>query len=217
MNQTIQEFYYQASQRGFSRDFQLRVTDIQINGQQLLSEEDLVFLKTASLPGKTVTVQQAPYMGLSFNVPGATTFDGSNSWAVTFYADQALDIRGILENSMMESFDHNTSTGDISPRNLSQNKIQLTLFDDQLNPIRSYDLLGAFVTNIGAISYNVTGAGAIQEITTTIAYQYWQPGGIGIATGLGSLLKGFARGKLNNVVASGNVRTVLGSIGKLFG
>ena len=225
MQQTIQDFYYQASTRGFSRDFQLRVTNFQIDGQSLLSEDDLVFLKTATLPGKTITSQTAPYMGLSFNIPGAVTFDGSNSWATTFYADQSLDIRGVLEDAMLNSFDHNTSTGDIKPRDLDANKIQLTLFDDELNPLRSYDLLGAYITNIGAINYNATGAGAIQEISTTIAYQYWQPGGVGVASGGrggrggggGGILGGinFAA-KLGGLRVSGNVGTVLSKLSGLF-
>ena len=76
MNQTIQDFYARATKSGFSRDFQLRVTSFNIGGASLFLDEDLVFIKTATLPGKTISVQTAPFMGLTFNVPGAVSYAG---------------------------------------------------------------------------------------------------------------------------------------------
>ena len=184
MNQTIQDFYQQATARNFSRDFQLRITGFQVNGIDQIGEEDLVFLKTATLPGKTIAVQNAPFMGLNFNIPGTVAYDGSNAWAVTFYCTQDFNLRNMLEASMANTFDQETSIGDMAPRPLESYKIQLTLMDDQLNPVRTYELLGCFITNLGPISYNLTGSGAVQEITATIAYQYWATGELGALRGI---------------------------------
>jgi hypothetical protein len=173
MNQTIQTFYQQAAARNFARDFQLRITSFIVNGIQQLREEDLVFLKTASLPGKTISVQNADFMGLKFNIPGTVQFDGTNNWQTTFYCTQDYRLRDLLETSMLDSFNQTSSTGNMEPRDLESYKITLSLLNDQLETIREYNLLGCFVTNVGAINYNVTGAGAIQEIQTSIAYQYW--------------------------------------------
>jgi len=187
MNQTIQDFYARATKSGFSRDFQLRVTNFNIGGVSLFEDEDLVFIKTATLPGKTISVQTAPFMGLTFNVPGAVSYSGSGSWPIAFYADQNLDIRQKLENAMTRTFGVDSSSGNIFPRELTANSITLSLFDDQLNEIRSYTLLGAFITDLGAISYNATGSGAIVEIQASIAYQYWVDSQMGVAGARGGL------------------------------
>lgn len=174
MNQTIQTFYQQAAARNFARDFQLRITSFIVNGVQQLKEEDLVFLKTAQLPGKTITVQNADFMGLKFNIPGAAQFDNSSSWQATFYCTQDFRLRDLLETSMLDSFNQYSSTGNMEPRDLDSYKIVLSLLDDQLNTVREYELLGCFITNLGSTSYNVGGSGAIQEVQATIAYQYWR-------------------------------------------
>ena len=222
MNQTIQDFYEQASSRNFSRDFQLRITGFQVNGIDQIGEEDLVFLKTAQLPGKSISVQTTPFMGLSFNIPGSVTFDGSSSWAVTFYCTQDFNLRDLLERSMTDTFDQESSMGFMEPRQLDSYKIQLTLLDDQLNEIRTYELLGCFITNIGAISYNITGSGAIQEVTATLAYQYWTTGGLGVASGRGGI-GGIANtlGSISSMASNvsrnlGKTSSVLKSISSLF-
>lgn len=173
MNQTIQTFYQQAAARNFARDFQLRITSFIVNGIQQIREEDLVFLKTADLPGKTITVQNADFMGLKFNIPGSVQFEGTNNWQTTFYCTQDFRLRDLLETSMLDSFNQTSSTGNMEPRDLQEFKITLSLLNDQLETIREYNLLGCFVTNIGSIKYNITGSGAIQELPVTIAYQYW--------------------------------------------
>jgi len=209
MNQTIQDFYARATKSGFSRDFQLRVTDFNIGGAPLFLDEDLVFIKTATLPGKTISVQTAPFMGLTFNVPGAVSYSGSGSWPITFYADQSLDIRQKLENAMTRTFGVDTSSGNIFPRDLTGNSITLTLFDDQLNEIRSYQLLGVFITDLGAISYNATGSGAIVEIQASIAYQYWVDSKMGVAGARGGIA-----GTANNIGgALGNIGTAASTVG----
>ena len=71
-NQNITNFYKVATQKKFSRDFQLRVSSFIVNnGTDLFGEDDLVYIKSASLPARRIENIQAPYMGLNFNVPGA--------------------------------------------------------------------------------------------------------------------------------------------------
>lgn len=223
MNQTIQDFYARATKSGFSRDFQLRVTNFNIGGVSLFEDEDLVFIKTATLPGKTISVQTAPFMGLTFNVPGAVSYTGSGNWPITFYADQNLDIRQKLENAMTRTFGVDTSSGNIFPRELTGNSITLSLFDDQLNEIRSYQLLGVFITDLGAISYNATGSGAIVDIQASIAYQYWVDSQMGVAgargglADLGSTLGTLGRGAANVGGIINRASSAIKAITNIFG
>lgn len=224
INQTIQDFYQQASVRNFSRDFQLRITSFLVNGIDQIAEEDLVFLKSATLPGKTINVQSAPFMGLNFNIPGAVSYDSSNSWNVTFYCTQDFNLRKLLELSMGDTFDQESSTGNMEPRNLQQYKIVLSLLNDKLEPTRTYELLGCFVTNVGATTYNMTGNGAIQDVTATIAYQYWIADDTGGGTGVSRGIRRAGRDvrTIGGVVSQvggtiGRVGSILSQIGNIFG
>jgi hypothetical protein len=182
--QTIRDFYTNATNVGFARDFQFRITSFNVNGVTL-QDQDLVFLKTASLPGKSISTTTAPFMGLDFQIPGTVKFDNNNAWNVTFYCTQDYNLRSMLEDSITDTFDETQSYGNMEPRDLNQNIINLSLIDDQLNEIKVYTLLGAFITKIDDIAYDLTKSGGIQEVKATIAYQYWQTGpSSGITSGL---------------------------------
>ena len=218
--QTIRDFYSNATSRGFARDFQFRITTFDVNGIPSLRDDDLVFLKTANLPGKIINTTAVPFMGLDFQIPGSVKFDKNNAWAVTFYCTQDYNLRSMLEDSMSNTFDQGVSVGNMEPRNLDENKIVLSLIDDQLNEIKTYTLLGAFVTQLDEISYDLTKSGGVQEVKATIAYQYWETGpGSGVSFGirLGNNFGGGIGGVLGRV--GGNIagKLVNKTINKLLG
>ena len=95
MAQTIQDFFRVAQQRGFSRDFMMRVTSI---GEDTFNEDDFVYITTKNLPDRQITNQTAPFMGLPFNVPGTVTYPGSEGWNVTFRNDLKGVVRKKLED-----------------------------------------------------------------------------------------------------------------------
>ena len=79
INQNIQTFYTQAANKDFARDFLFRVVRMQGVGLPDLKDEDLVYVKAAQLPGRTIENINASYMGLKFNIPGVATYDSSDS------------------------------------------------------------------------------------------------------------------------------------------
>jgi hypothetical protein len=169
----IQKFYTLARQAsGFARDMQMRVTSFIINGIEQLTPEELIFVRTGNIPTKTITPQTVQFMGTSLQLPGGVTFE--NPWAVDFYCTQDYNVRKLLELSMSNTMNPRTNTGDIEPRDLETYKIQLSLLNDKMVPIRVYTLYGAFVTSLGNISYNATAAGAILNIGASISYQFWE-------------------------------------------
>ena len=66
VNQTIQNFYRSAADKDFSRDFLFRVTQMQLQGVPALTEGDLIYVKTAALPGRDkahfVTTSRQPHV-----------------------------------------------------------------------------------------------------------------------------------------------------------
>ena len=161
----IRKFYETAKQKEFARDFQFRVVTL-----GPLTPEDLVYLRTANLPGKEIANQVVPYMGLDFNVPGATKFTGSDSWEVVFLADEGMNIRAKMEAWMTEIFDAKTSSGKYGvPAEIAT----IQLLDKELKPVRTFNLVGVYIKSLAALGYDIKGDGKPQEFTATLAYQYY--------------------------------------------
>jgi hypothetical protein len=170
MAQNISDFYRSVQSKDFARQFQFRVAQL---ANTNFGEETLIYLETASLPGRSINNVQVPFMGLNFNVPGTASYPGSESYAVTFRCDQNYDIRSTLENATFNTFDDATSSGNY---NIARNSsvISLNLLGKAGNTVRQYTLYGAYVVSVGDISYNLGDNGTIQTVPATLAYQYWR-------------------------------------------
>lgn len=170
MAQNISDFYRSVQQKDFARQFQFRLVQL---ANTNFGEDTLIYVETATLPGRAITNVQVPFMGLQFNVPGTATYPGSDSYAVTFRCDQDYNIRAALENATFNTFDDGTSTGDF---NIARNSsvITMNLLNKAGGTVRQYTLYGAYVVSVGDVSYNLGDSGTIQTIPTTLAYQYWR-------------------------------------------
>jgi hypothetical protein len=188
MAQNLSNFYQTARERDFARQFQFRVQGLQVNGFAF-SEQDLLYVETASLPARAINNVQVPYMGLNFNVPGTAQYPGSDNYEVTFRCDANYNIRALLESISFATFDEQTSTGDFNtPRPSSTLTLELlgnspsgnvnsvNSVVKTLNASRTYTLYGVYVRQVGAVQYNIGNAGEIVKIPATLAYQYWQAG-----------------------------------------
>lgn len=166
MAEGIQKFYDQAKQREFARDFQFRVVTL-----GPLTSDDLVYLRTADLPGKEINNQVVPYMGLDFNVPGTVKYSGSDSWKVMFLADEAQNIRSKMEAWMTEIFDVETSTGKYG---VPAEEATFDLLDKEFKTVRRYNFVGIYIKTLDPLSYDIKGSGKPQEFGATMAYQFWR-------------------------------------------
>lgn len=163
---SIQEFYAVAQAQEFARDFQFRVRTL---GPFVAN--DLLYIKTATLPGKEITNQEVPFMGLNFNVPGSVKYTGSNAWEVLFRCDEGLNIRNKAENWIKEIFDDATSTGKYG---VPTEQASMDLLGKDLNPIRRYNFIGIYPVTLGPINYNIEGDGKPLDFPVTFAYQFWR-------------------------------------------
>lgn len=162
----ITGFYNIAQQREFARDFQFRVVTL-----GPLTEDDLVYVRTASLPAKTINNQQVPYMGLNFNVPGTVAFPGSDDWAVKFLADEAMNLHSKLSAWINEVFSVETSSGKYG---VPSETATLDLLDKSFKTIRRYNLVGVYLKLVDPVAYDIAGSGKPQELTGHISYQFWR-------------------------------------------
>ena len=175
IKQTITDFYRVAQERDFARDFQFRVLNIQAGEASNVSfaEDDLVYIRGGSLPGKSITTQNVPYMGLQFHVPGTVTYP-SDAWSVQFYCDQNSAIRRVFEQYQKDIFDDETSSGNyFMPRATSL--IDLVQLDSQLEEVAIYQLVGAYPSSVSDMAYSIgDGSGAPVTFDVTFTYQFWK-------------------------------------------
>ncbi len=165
MSEGIQAFYETAKAREFARDFQFRLVTL-----GPLSKDDLVYVRTTSLPGKSIVDNVVPYMGLDFHVPGGSKYPGS--LPVKFLCDEAINVRSKLEAWMTEIFSVDTSSGKYGvPAEIAT----LDLLDKEFKAVRRYEFVGIYIQNLGDINYDIGGGGKPQEFDATINYQWWRP------------------------------------------
>ena len=172
LQQKIQDFYRVAQERDFTRDFQFRVMDITDRGVSVVTQDDLVYAETGTLPARGVTTTAVPYMGLNFNLPGTAQYTGSEGYAIAFRADGEHILRTVFENWQKAIFDDETSTGQY--RLFSNSTITLGLLNQDFNVTRTYELVGCWPVTVGELAYDMKGAGAPITFTATLAYQYWR-------------------------------------------
>jgi hypothetical protein len=171
MAQDITSFFERAATRDFSRDILFRVLGINIAGLSI-TEDDLVYARSGSIPSRNIQNQTAPYGGLAFQVPGTVQYEGAEAYTISFYCDANSDIHTKMFRETERVFG-NDGTGDFNiggPDDI----ISLAQLDKNLSPIKTYKLIGASIRSSGNLEYNIAeGAGAVVNFNSTFAYHYY--------------------------------------------
>jgi hypothetical protein len=180
----INTFFNVAVQKQISRDFFLRVKQIRAVGLDLDGENELVFARTAALPGRDIENKVVNYSGQQFNLNGKSTYPGSESYAIEFYHDQDLDLRKKLERISRATFDNETTTGQMcmpGPESymiLDVLKIPCGLGNQGgqgLQVVDTIKLIGVNLRTIGEVGYQIAdGTGEILTLATTWSYHFYE-------------------------------------------
>jgi len=175
VKQTIQDFYTQAQVKDFARNNLFRVLNIDFgDGSDVtVGEEDLVYVTTSTLPGKTIQEVTVPYMGLDFHLPGTVKYNQSEGYTLNFRADESYNLYEKFQDVIRDTFDDADSTGNyFTPKSTSV--IDLVQLDKELNRIAQYQLVGVSIRSVGDLSYDVQTVGEIQTFDVTLAYHYYR-------------------------------------------
>ena len=186
MSTTIENFMSQASQKHFARDFLFRIKQINITGLSLNGETDLIYARSATLPGRNIQNKQVNYSGQTFNIPGKSEYPGSEAWSVEFYVDQSLDIRTKLEAASRALFDNKSTTGNLCMPGY-ESVIILDLLQmpcqrgstvttgGEMEVIKTMKLVGASLRDISEISYQIAdGTGEVLTFSATFSYHFYE-------------------------------------------
>jgi hypothetical protein len=176
---TITDFFDKAVGRQFARDFLFRVKQIDIAGSSPSTkisfdgEEELVYARTASLPGRTIENKTVNYFGQQFNIPGKSTYTNSENFTIEFYHDESVNLRGQFEAASRAVFDNDTSLGEYGVPE-SGDRISLVALDRRLQEVAGVDLVGASIRDIGEISYAIAdGSGEVMTFPVTFSYHFY--------------------------------------------
>tara|TARA_R110002167_G_scaffold98020_3_gene258312 strand:- start:39349 stop:39915 length:567 start_codon:yes stop_codon:yes gene_type:complete len=184
MPANINTFFNIASQKQFSRDFFFRVKQIVVPGMSLDGETDLVFARTANLPGRDIENKVVNYSGQAFNLNGKSSYPGSEAYSLEFYMDQGLDLRTKFEKASRLSFDNETTTGQMCMPG-PESYIILDVLGvpcgqgneggQGMETIETIKLVGVGIRNIGEVGYEIAdGSGEIKTITCSFSYHWYE-------------------------------------------
>jgi len=129
--------------------------------------------KTAELPESVISSIDVPYFGRKIKVAGERAFA---DWSVNVINDEDFSVRAMFEawSNALNRLVSNVRDPAISAE---QYKVDLDIvqYGKDGSTIRSYQLIGAFPTQIGGIALSWESASAIEEFTVNFAYDYWIP------------------------------------------
>tara|TARA_R100000664_G_C2759594_1_gene149559 strand:- start:5426 stop:5959 length:534 start_codon:yes stop_codon:yes gene_type:complete len=176
MAATVSEFYRFVAEKGLSRDFLFRVTDISIQGGNI-QQGELVLARAASVPGRIIEDKIANYGGHEFHLGGRAVYSQSDGYPIEFYCDESSTLRNNLEQMSRTTFDVLPGAG-AGNYGIDQNaSITLKQLNKQFQGISTITLKGASIREIGDIDYMIAdGTGEIVSFTATFAYQYYEMG-----------------------------------------
>ena len=140
-----------------------------------LSDKPVMYMcKSAALPATNVGTVELPFRGRVVKVPGDRTYE---TWTATFYNDDAFKLRSAYEKwiALTNGVDANVAEADISDIFQSIQVTQLDKFaggSNQLEPIRTYELVGAWPVSVGQIAIAYDNNDSYEEFDVEFAYQY---------------------------------------------
>jgi|TARA_B100000683_G_C12404056_1_gene520900 hypothetical protein len=134
-----------------------------------------LLVRAAQIPAATLGINDVPYFGRQLRIAGNRTFA---DWTVTVINDEDFAIRNAMEqwSNTINSFQGNLRNFGASSPTLYKSNAQVTQFSKTGVPLRVYNFVGIFPTEVAAIEMD-WAADAISEFTVTFTYDYWEVSG----------------------------------------
>lgn len=152
--------------------FQVSLTFPTVANSPLAGQRISFLAKTAQLPGSTVGTVPLYYFGREMKFAGNRTFP---DWSITVINDEDFNVRNAFE-TWMDALNSHT----LNVRNpLAVNQLgysidaSVTQFSKTGAPIKTYNFVGMFPTDVSPIELDWGTNDAIEEFSVTLAYQYW--------------------------------------------
>jgi hypothetical protein len=153
--------------------FQVNITN-PVNGVADIQVPFMV--KATNIPASVITPVPVKYFGREVKFAGSRTFE---QWSTTVINDEDFAIRNALEewqNAINSREGNLRSLGSASPV-LYKSTAQVTQFSKTGVPVRVYNFVGLWPSNIAAIDLAWDSSDQIEEYVVTWDYDYWEVSG----------------------------------------
>jgi len=129
--------------------------------------------RAAELPASAVSSIEIPYFGRKIKVAGERAFA---DWSVTVMNDEDFAVRSLFEtwSNALNRMVSNVRDPNINAENYKAD-LEIIQYGKDGNLIRSYQLVGAFPTEIGNIGLDWDSANAVESFSVNFSYDYWVP------------------------------------------
>lgn len=163
----LTKFYETASNLGFSKDYQLKLAELNFKGINFFDEKyfpDLTsYVKKVAVPvQKSTSNQELIFAGQTSILYGGTTdFVEKGNFPITFWMDEEHKIYNLLRTALEGN---KIVTG-------SEHYMVLDIIDDYNISYTGYKLTGVNIKGFNSILYSSDGTGKPQEFTATFSYE----------------------------------------------
>lgn len=151
--------------------------------------------RSAGIPASSVGTVEVPFRGRVIKLPGDRTFE---SWTVTMFADEKLNIRSYFEKWLDKLNEHRSGAGYTTgfSRDLTVELFargtgatnDSTNSSTPHNVIKTYVFRNAFPANVSQIDLSYDNNNSIAEHTVEFQYDWWEATtGSGDKAGSGSI------------------------------
>jgi len=153
--------------------FQVQITN-PVNSAGDLKTPFMV--QASTIPESTMGIIEVPYFGRKVKIAGDRTFA---EWTVTVINDEDFLIRNAMEEWMANINSHQGNLRNFDSASPAQYKsqAQITQFSKTGVPLRTYNYVGLFPTNVAAIAMDWNTTDDIERFDVTFQYDFWEVSG----------------------------------------
>lgn len=134
-------------------------------------------VQISEIPGSVVGTAPVSYFGRKLNYMGDRTF---SPVTVTIMNDENFAVRRALEEWSDRMAGHRSASsqyrGGVQSGTFTTD-LSVTQFGREGNRLRTYNFIGAFPTNLGAIALDWGTVDTIETYTCEFTYQWWEVAG----------------------------------------
>lgn len=133
-----------------------------------------VTMKAASLPASTLSSIPVRYFGREVKFAGTRTFQ---PWQVSILVDEDYATRQALEiwSNLINRHEANLRDPALLNNAAYRTTATVTQYSKVGHPLRTYEFINIFPTEVGPIELNWDNGDAIEEFGVVFDYDYWKP------------------------------------------
>jgi phage tail-like protein len=131
--------------------------------------EKLVYMcKATQLPGKTIGIVEAPYLGMKAKLAGDVVYE---DLSVTVIMDNDFGVRTALENWMATAKANEAAIG--LDAALYKRTAEVIALDNGGHEIAQYSFIGCWPSSVAPVDLSYETNDTLAEYVVTFTYDYW--------------------------------------------